>query len=168
MEDKIRQFLTFNLDNESFGLNVSQVREILELVKITKVPQMPDYMIGVINLRGKVVPVIDLRSKFDMEKIAETIETCIIVVDIELEGSLTFGLLVDRVQEVVVLNKNEILAAPKINNKANNQFIEGMGKQNDEFIILLNINEVFTHDEIELVQDVGNLIPELTNKIKEL
>lgn len=166
-EESVGQFLTFNLQNESFGLNVKKVREILELIKITKVPQMPSYMIGVINLRGKVVPVIDLRNKFDMEKIEETIETCIIVVEIEQEETTIFGIIVDRVQEVVVLNNSEILPAPKIGTKVNNKFIAGIGKQNDEFIILIDIDEVFTHEEIEIVQEVGNIKQKLSEEIEE-
>lgn len=148
---KMNQYLTFNLNTELFGLNVSTIREILEFTKITKIPQMPDYMIGIINLRGKVVPVIDLRAKFGMDRIEETIESCIIVVEISVETAATFGLLVDNVQEVIDIPENEILPPPKIGNKLKKNFIEGMSNQADHFVILLNIDEIFTHDEIELV-----------------
>ncbi|MFO7448261.1 MAG: chemotaxis protein CheW, partial [Ignavibacteriaceae bacterium] len=96
---EVRQYLTFKLAEEIFGVDVAQVREILDYIKITKVPQTPDFMCGVINLRGSVVPVVDMRLKFDLEKTETTVNTCIVVVEVNLNGENTIlGALVDSVQ----------------------------------------------------------------------
>ena len=102
---EVRQYLTFKLSEEVFALDVAQVREILDYIKVTKVPQTPDYMCGVINLRGNVVPVVDMRLKFGMAKTEKTVDTCIIVVEVKSDGeSLVLGALVDSVQEVFELD----------------------------------------------------------------
>lgn len=150
---EVKQYLTFKLKNEVFGVDVAQVREILELIKITKVPQTPDYMRGVINLRGNVVPVVDMRLKFGMAETEATVDTCIVVVEVELEGENTvLGALVDSVQEVFELDPKDIEPAPKIGTKLKTDFIKGMGKKDDKFLILLNIDEVFSSDELKLLQ----------------
>lgn len=149
-----RQYLTFKLDEEIFGVDVTQVREILEYIKITKIPQTPDFMCGVINLRGSVVPVIDMRLKFGMEKIVKTVNTCIVVMEIELDNEKMYlGALVDSVQEVFELEPGEIEAAPKIGTRLKTEFIKGMGKRGEKFIILLNIDMVFSTEELEILQD---------------
>lgn len=148
-----KQYLTFKLSEEIFGVDVLQIREILEYIKITKIPQTPDFMCGVINLRGSVVPVIDMRQKFNMGKIERTVNTCIVVLEIEIsDEKLLIGALVDSVQEVFELEQHDIESAPKIGTKLNTEFIKGMGKRGDKFIILLNINNVFSMDELEMVQ----------------
>ena len=150
---EIRQYLTFKLGDEVFGVDVAQVREILDYIKITKVPQTPDFMCGVINLRGNVVPVIDMRLKFGLEKTNTTVDTCIVVVEVELEGEKTIlGALVDSVQEVFELDPEDIEPAPRIGIKLNIDFIKGMGKRDDNFIILLNIDKVFTSEEISVIE----------------
>lgn len=149
-----RQYLTFKLDEEIFGVDVTQVREILEYTKITKIPQTPEFMCGVINLRGSVVPVIDMKLKFGMEKIVKTVNTCIVVMEIELDNEKMYlGALVDSVQEVFELEPGEIEAAPKIGTRLKTEFIKGMGKRGDKFIILLNIDRVFSTEELEILQD---------------
>lgn len=153
--NETRQYLTFKLDEEVFGVDVAKVREILDLIKITKVPQTPDFMRGVINLRGSVVPVVDMRLKFGLEATESTVNTCIVVVEVELEGENTvLGALVDSVQEVFELEPTEIEPAPRIGTKLKTEFIKGMGKRDDRFIILLNIDKVFSTEELELVQSV--------------
>ncbi len=150
---EISQYLTFKLGDEVFGVDVAQVREILDYIKITKVPQTPDYMCGVINLRGNVVPVIDMRLKFGLEKTNKTVNTCIIVVEVELEeGNTILGALVDSVQEVFELDPEDIEPSPKIGTKLKIDFIKGMGKRDDNFIIILNIDKVFTSEEISIIE----------------
>lgn len=147
------QYLTFKLDDEVFGLAIGKVREVLDFTTVTKVPQTPEYMRGVINLRGSVVPVMDLRLKFDMEKTEKTVNTCIVIAEIEIEGEITvLGALADSVQEVLDLEPEQIEAAPKVGSKLRTDFIKGMGKQDERFIILLDIDKVFSSEELANVQ----------------
>jgi purine-binding chemotaxis protein CheW len=143
-----KQYLTFHLGDEIFGLGVSNVREILEVVNITKVPKTPDYMIGVINLRGSVVPVLDMRLKFGLTRTDKKVDTCIIVVEVDVEGEDTIiGALVDSVKEVFELDPEQIEPPPKIGTRLKTEFIKGMGKQDENFIILLDIDKVFSFEE---------------------
>lgn len=143
------QYLTFKLADEVFALDVAKVREILELTNITKVPQTPDFMRGVINLRGSVVPVIDMRLKFSMSETEQTVNTCIIVVEISLDGDITvLGALADSVQEVVEMEPASIEPAPHIGTKMNTDFIKGMGKVDSRFVMILDIDKVFSSDEL--------------------
>jgi purine-binding chemotaxis protein CheW len=153
------QYLTFRLGDEIFALDISKVREVLDYTNITKVPRTPDFMRGVINLRGNVVPVVDMRLKFGMTKTERTVNTCIIIVEITLEGETTvLGALTDAVQEVIELGPEQIEPAPKIGTRLNTEFIKGMGKRDDHFIIILNIDRVFSADELSLVQDAGSVL----------
>lgn len=150
------QYLTFKLADEIFALDVAKVREILEYTTITKVPQTPEFMRGVINLRGSVVPVVDLRLKFGMAPTEQTINTCIIVVEVTLEGDTTvLGALADSVQEVVEMEPEQIEPAPHIGTRLNTDFIKGMGKHDDNFIMILDIDRVFSEQEMAAVQDAG-------------
>jgi purine-binding chemotaxis protein CheW len=152
----IRQYLTFKLGDEVFGLEVSNVREILELTNVTKVPKTPDFMIGVINLRGSVVPVLDMRLKFGLTRTDNTINTCIIVVEVDVEGESTIiGALVDSVQEVFELAPDQIEPPLKIGTQLKTDFMKGMGKRNDNFFILLDINKVFSFEEIAMISGSG-------------
>lgn len=160
-----KQYLTFKLNDEVFGVDVAQVREILDYVKITKVPQTPDFMRGVINLRGSVVPVVDMNMKFGMAQSEKTVNTCIVVVEVKLDNDTTvIGALVDSVQEVFEIEPNNIEPAPRIGTKLKTEFIKGMGKRDDKFIILLDIDKVFTSEELELVQDTGSFKGELNTQ----
>lgn len=143
------QYLTFKLADEIFALDVAKVREILEVTTITKVPQTPDFMRGVINLRGSVVPVVDMRLKFGMSMTEQTVNTCIIVVEISLDGdSLVLGALADSVQEVVEMEAEKIEPAPHIGTKLNTDFIRGMGKVDDHFVMILDIDRIFSSAEL--------------------
>ena len=143
------QYLTFKLADEIFALDVAKVREILEVTTITKVPQTPDFMRGVINLRGSVVPVVDMRLKFGMSMTEQTVNTCIIVVEINLDGdSLVLGALADSVQEVVEMEAESIEPAPHIGTKLNTDFIRGMGKVDDHFVMILDIDKIFSSAEL--------------------
>lgn len=143
------QYLTFKLAEEIFAFDVAKVREILELTSITKVPQTPDFMRGVINLRGSVVPVIDLKLNFAMQRTEQTINTCIIVVEVNLNGEpIVLGVLADSVQEVVEMEPELIEPAPKLGTKLNNEFIKGMGKVGETFVMILDIDKVFSAAEL--------------------
>jgi len=147
------QCLTFKLGEEIFAVDVAKVREILDFTSVTKVPQTPDFMRGVINLRGSVVPVVDMRLKFGMSSTEKTVNTCIIVMEISLDNeTAVVGALADSVQEVLELEPDQIEAAPRIGTKLNTDFLVGMGKHNETFIMILNIDRVFTFEELSVVQ----------------
>ncbi|MDH5381407.1 MAG: chemotaxis protein CheW [Cyclobacteriaceae bacterium] len=149
-----QSYLTFRLADEHFAVNVLKVIEILEIPKITSVPKSPDYLIGVINLRGNVLPVIDSRIKFGMEKTANTVNTCIVVMNMEIEGEeIILGAMVDEVDEVLDILDEQIKASPSIGKQYNPEFIEGVAKVNDEFIMILNIGKVFSASEVNILKD---------------
>jgi purine-binding chemotaxis protein CheW len=151
-ELEVTQYLTFTLAEEVFAVDVARVREILEMTSITKVPQVPDFMRGVINLRGCVVPVIDLRLKFGMEETAQTVNTCIIVVEVDMDGeNIVLGALADSVQEVIEMEKSQIEAAPHIGTHLKTEFLKGMGKHNERFVMILDIDRVFSGTELAAV-----------------
>jgi purine-binding chemotaxis protein CheW len=155
------QYLTFKLGEEVFALDVAQVREVLDYMNVTKVPRAPDFMRGVINVRGSVVPVVDMRLKFGMSATEKTVNTCIIVMEIAMEEELTVvGALADSVQEVVELEPGQIEPAPKIGAKWRSDFIKGIGKREENFIIVLDINKIFSSDELMTVQASSDILPE--------
>ncbi len=128
------------------------MREVLDFTNVTRVPQTPNYMRGVINLRGSVVPVMDMRLKFGLPKTEKTVNTCIIIAEIAMDGETTvLGALADSVQEVLDIEPDQIEPPPKIGTKLRTEFIKGMGKHNEQFIILLDIDRVFSADEIAAV-----------------
>ncbi len=159
-----RQYLTFQLGEEVFAVDVSHVREILEFTGVTKIPKTPDYMRGVINLRGSVVPVLDMRLKFGMPLTDKTVNTCIIVVEVSFEGETDIiGALVDSVEEVFELEPEQIEPAPKIGAQLKTEFIKGMGKRDDRFIIILDIDRIFTAEELSMAQEMGSGCQEVVN-----
>jgi purine-binding chemotaxis protein CheW len=146
------QYLTFGLGEEVFALETGSVREVIELVPVTRMPKTPPFMRGVINLRGHAVPVVDLRIKFDMPKVADTVNTCIIIVDVEVEGENCFmGAIVDSVREVFEMTSDQINPPPRMGTSIRADFIRGMGKQSEEFIMILDIGKVFSQEELALV-----------------
>lgn len=153
------QYLTFVLDDEVFALGIDKVREVLDFTTFTKVPRAPEFMRGVINLRGSVVPVIDMRLKFGMERTQQGVNTCIIIAEVYMDGvSTILGALADSVQEVLDIPPEQIEPAPRIGTSLNTEFIKGMGKHNEEFVILLNIDKVFSCVELESVQQEADNI----------
>ena len=123
-------YLTFTLDKEVFAVDISQVREVLDITTTTKVPRTPHFMLGVINLRGAVVPIVDLRLKFGMPATEQTLDSCIIIVEAKIEDEITvLGALADSVREVIEMGPDSIEPAPKIGTKLNTDFIRGMGKR---------------------------------------
>jgi len=142
--DRGGKYLTFKLAEEEYGVEILKVREIIGLLAITAVPCMPVCMKGVINLRGKVIPVIDLRLKFGLSEAEHTDQTCIIVVDVGKE----IGIIVDTVSEVLDIAGEEIEPAPTMSADVDTSFILGMGKVGDEVKILLDIDKVLSSDDI--------------------
>ena len=149
------QYLTFRMDQETFALEIIKIREILEVRTITRVPQTPDYMCGVINLRGSVVPIIDLRFKFGMGQTGQTQNTCIIILEVDIDGTTSvIGSLADSVQEVIELDTSVIEPSPKIGTHLNTKFLKGIGKVDHKFMMILDIDKVFSAEEFHHVQNV--------------
>jgi purine-binding chemotaxis protein CheW len=150
------KYLTFSLGREEYGLGILKVKEIIGMMPVTTVPRTPAYVKGVINLRGKVIPVVDLRSKFDMEEIPYTERTCIIVVEIPgPNGAIPMGIVVDAVSEVLNIKGGEIEATPTFGTRLDTEYILGMAKMNGGVKILLDIDKVLTADELTLVGEVA-------------
>ncbi|MDA3951998.1 MAG: chemotaxis protein CheW [Spirochaeta sp.] len=138
------QFLTFTLVEELYAVEVAQVQEVLSEMPLTVIPRMPEYMKGVINIRGSVVPVVDLRTKFGLPETEKTVDTSIIVVDLHTEdATVTVGCLTDSVQEVLDIAEDSIQPTPSIGTSVDARFIRGLGKKDDRFIIMLDIDRVF-------------------------
>ncbi len=152
MTSKEGKFLTFELGSEEYGVEILKVKEIIGIMNITTVPQTPEYMKGVINLRGKVIPVIDLRLKFSMEELGHTQETCIIVVEV---NNTLIGIVVDNVSEVLEIRSEEIEDAPSFGQAIDTKFIMGLGKAKGKIIILLDIEKVLSSEELELVEQMA-------------
>lgn len=149
----LKQYLTFLID-EYFAINVSYVVEVLEYTNVTKIPRTPAYMAGVINNRGSVVPIINLRAKFGLELVDATQDTCIIILEVTHEDEkLNVGVLVDSVQEVIDLDGDQIEPPPKIGIKLDTEFIQGIGKVDEKFVILLNIEKILTTEELVIIKD---------------
>ncbi len=146
------KYLTFNLGKEEYGIAILRVLEIIGLMKITAVPRTPDYVRGIINLRGTIHPVIDLRTKFSMNKIDDTEETCIIVLEIEKNGdSEQIGVVVDNVLEVQDIKEQEIEDPPSMGDNVDIRFITGMANIKNRVVILLNVEKIFSNKELEEV-----------------
>lgn len=146
-----RQYMTFKLGEELFAIDVSQVREVLEITHITKVPSAPEYMRGVVNVRGQSIPVVDLRLRFGLPRIAETVATRIVVMELELDGEVAvLGGMADSVHEVIELTPESVNPPPRIAMRWRSEFIKGIAKHGDDFIILLDFNVVFSHDDLSM------------------
>jgi purine-binding chemotaxis protein CheW len=149
MEELYQTYLTFSLDKENFALNVEHVEKILEYQEVTEVPKAPEYMMGVFNLRGEVIPLVDTRVKFGMKKAEITSSTCILVINITSEGEeIKLGALVDNVNEVVKYDDADIMKLPTVGKQSKTEFLNGVLKINDEFVLLLNADKIFSVDEI--------------------
>ena len=154
------QYLTFKLGEETFALDIAQVREVLDYPRITRVPRMPAYMRGVTNLRGAVVPVVDLHLKFGMPATERTVNSCVIIFEVNLAGERTvLGALADSVQEVIDLEAGQIEPPPRLGTSIHAEFIRGMGKRDERFVIILDVDRVFSSDELSLVQGAGEAQP---------
>jgi len=146
------KYLTFALDSEEYGLAILKVQEIIGIMKVTRVPKSPGYVRGVINLRGKVIPVVDLRLKFGMESKPDTERTCIIVGQIHRAGSrVTMGIIVDDVSEVLNITGEQLEAPPSFGASVDTEFILGMGKVGQKVVMLLDIDRVLSGAEADAV-----------------
>ena len=149
MTELAGKYLTFQLGDEGYGLEILKVQEIIGMQEITKIPKAPDYVKGVINLRGKVIPVVDLRLKFSMPEQEITRKTCIIVTQVQRgESSLIIGIVVDEVSEVLEIAGDQIEPAPAFGTQVDTNFILGMAKTENAVKILLNIDKVLSADEV--------------------
>ncbi|OQY51080.1 MAG: chemotaxis protein CheW [Desulfobacteraceae bacterium 4572_89] len=150
---KIGKYLTFSLEKEEYGIGILKVKEIIGMMSITSVPRTPDFVKGVINLRGKVIPVMDLRLKFGMGEIPYTERTCIIVVEIDSDSeTVLIGIVVDSVSEVLNIQENEIEETPTFGTRLDIDYILGMAKKDGGVKILLNIDKVLSSKEITILE----------------
>lgn len=150
------KYLTFKLGDEEYGLEILKVQEIIQMQSVTKVPRTPDYVRGVINLRGKVIPVVDLRKKFGLDSTKDTEKTCIIVVQIRIsEGVIVMGIIIDEVKEVLDIKADNIEETPSFGSSINTEFILGIGKIGNTVKILLDIDKVMSLTEITSISKVA-------------
>jgi purine-binding chemotaxis protein CheW len=148
-------YLTFRLEQELLAFEVARVREVLDLCPITRVPRTPDYMRGVINLRGSVIPVIDLRLKFGLAKTDATIDARIVVVEINHESNeIVAGVLTDSVHDVIEIDSEHIESSPQMGTRWRTEFITGIGKFRDQFILLLDLDRVFSSRDANSLAEV--------------
>ncbi|MEO5366577.1 MAG: chemotaxis protein CheW [Magnetococcus sp. WYHC-3] len=155
---KAGKYLTFKLGVEEYGLEILKVQEIIKMMDITRVPRTPEFVRGVINLRGKVIPVVDLRRKFGMESRETTDKTCVIVVQVaHTGGAVTMGTIVDEVSEVLDIHGDQLEPAPDFGTAVDTAFILGMGKVAKKVIMLLDIDKVLSSGELAKVADVAKV-----------
>lgn len=150
------QFLSFILREEFFAVEIFKVREVLDVTTLTRIPRMPDYLAGVINLRGTVVPVMDLGLKLGMKEIVRDVSTCIMIMEISVPGEpedVLMGVLTDAVQEVLELPPEDIEPVPRMGVNLNTDFIKGMGRHGDRFMILLDIDRILSTEGEALLHD---------------
>jgi purine-binding chemotaxis protein CheW len=153
MHEKEGKYLTFTLDNEDYGIGILKIKEIIGVMPITPIPRTPEFLRGVINLRGKVIPVVDLRLKFEIEAIDYTERTCIIVVETEGQaGTIMIGIVVDSVSEVLNIKGEDIDDTPAFGTKVNTDYILGMAKMGGGVKILLDIDKVLTGEDIAVLE----------------
>jgi len=149
-------YFTFRIGGELFAVNIGQITKILEYTEVTKVPNSPRYFKGIINLFGEVIPVFDGRLKFGFPEVeARTRETCILILVFELDGNeVTSGIIVDSVEQVLAFSPEEIHPAPTVGKGFNNEFIHGIANVKNEFVIILNLERIFSEEEIEIIASI--------------
>lgn len=154
--DREGKYLTFNLAGEEYGIGILKVKEIIGIMPITVVPQTPSYIKGVVNLRGKVIPVVDLRLKFSMEAAEFTERTCIIVVEITANNrTILMGIVVDSVSEVLNIKAADIEETPSFGTRLNTEYILGMAKSGDSIKILLDIDKILSVEELQAADSIA-------------
>lgn len=152
-----RTYLTFRLGDETFAVDVQQVHEVLDFRGVTRIPCAPDFMRGIINLRGRVVPVVDMRLKFGMTETEERLSTCVIVMDVGRgENRTVIGALADAVKEVFEFEAGQIEPPPRFGAQGKMESIQAIGKRDDRFIIILNFNKAFSTDEVVMLGSAGD------------
>ncbi|AVJ55393.1 chemotaxis protein CheW [Idiomarina sp. OT37-5b] len=150
--DEVLQWVTFQLDQETYGINVMQVQEVLRYSEIAPVPGAPNYVLGIINLRGNVVTVIDTRLRFGLPQTEVTDSTRVVIIESEKQ---VIGILVDSVAEVVYLKKSEIDTAPNVGTDESSRFIQGVSNRDDELLILVDLDKMLTDDEWDEISRLG-------------
>lgn len=160
------KYLTFSLAEEEYGIGILKIKEIIGMMPVTTVPRTPEYVKGVINLRGKVIPIIDLRLRFGMEAIDYTERTCIIVVEIEGQtGTVQVGVVVDAVSEVLNVDTKDIEDTPQFGRSLDTEYILGMAKMEGGVKILLDVDQVLTGDESEAISNVNTKVPQMSEEV---
>lgn len=154
-------YITFKLGDELFAIPVAQVREVLDLTQITRVPTAPEYMRGVVNVRGSAIPVVDLRRKFGLPPVADSVNSRIVVLELALDGETTVvGGIADSVHNVIELEPGEINEPPRIAMRWRSDLIRGMGRKDEQFIIILDIEKVFASDAAALIETASQPLAE--------
>jgi purine-binding chemotaxis protein CheW len=148
------RYLIFSLGNESYGIEIQYVTEIIGMQTIIEVPEVPDYVKGIINLRGKIIPVMDVRLRFKKEAREYNDRTCVIIVDIQ---DLSIGLIVDSVSEVLTIPEEDIVDPPQLNKGNNNRYIKSIGKVGNDVKLLLDCEKLLTEDELEELNSLNEL-----------
>jgi purine-binding chemotaxis protein CheW len=155
------KYLTFGLGDEVYGLEILKVQEIIGLMRVTRVPGLPDVIRGVVNLRGKVIPVVDLRRKFSMEMKADTERTCIVVVRVwRDERAVTVGLIVDDVREVLAITEGQLEAVPQFSGDVETSFLLGMAKISPRVVMLLDVDQILSSAELWALPSAGDAQPQ--------
>ncbi|WP_099468759.1 chemotaxis protein CheW [Konateibacter massiliensis] len=140
------RFLTFSLDKESYGIEIDYVTEIIGIQEITAIPELPEYVRGIINLRGKIIPIMDVRIRFKKEPRDYNDRTCVIVVDIQ---NVLIGIVVDRVSEVLKIAEEDIVEPPQVNHRFHNRYVKNIGKVGSQILLLLDCEKLLTENELE-------------------
>lgn len=157
LREELQQYLTFMLGGETFAIGILSIKEIIEYGQLTEVPRMPDFIRGVINLRGAVVPVIDLGARFGKQPASVSRRTCVVIIEVEHEGEQqVVGVMVDAVNEVLDISPEQIEPAPNFGANIRADFISGMGKVEGKFVIILNVNHVLSLDEMSTLAGMGS------------
>lgn len=152
-------YLSFVVGEEQFAVNVTKVLEVLQKQTITKVPNAPDFIKGIINFRGEVVPVFEMRIKFNLAERDETKGYVIIILDLQSgEETVRIGAIADKVKDVIALNDSDIKPVPAMNKDFNTDFLQGIVKLNDKFILLLNVDKVFTNNQLQQLHDSSEVL----------
>ena len=167
--EKTNQYLTFTLDEDSFAIEILKVREVLDYEAPTRVPRSPDFLVGVINLRGNVVPVVDMRVILGLSAAEISSDSCIIIIEINIaDENIIVGALADSVQKVVDIPASAIGPAPKIGTKLKIEFLTGIGKVGGQFVMILNMDRVLSLEELDLVENLTSMAAESFIKEEEM
>jgi purine-binding chemotaxis protein CheW len=159
--EEMLQFLTLRLEDEVFAIEINKVREVIDITDITKIPRTPEFMIGVVNLRGNIVPIVDLKQRLGMKSVDRTPDTCIVTIEIAYqEETIVVGALADSVQEVLEIPQAAIGPAPKIGIKLKPEFLKGIGKRRDRFIMILDMDRVLSEEALFIGDDLTTALPD--------
>jgi len=163
---ELNKYLCFVLSDKRYAANILRIKEIMEHMEVTTIPMMPEFLCGVTNLRGKVVPVIDLGKRLGMDAVSIGRRTCIIIMEVLVHGaSMDVGIMVDAVNQVADIAPDQIESAPSFGGNLSTEFIEGMGKVGDEFVVLLNIDRLLSLDDLTLLSDAGSMTPQVAAQV---